>query len=313
MLPQSGPSTDSSNKPSQTPSTSPSCKTFPRDPLFDTLDGLRRLGASVQAVEASARTQTGHEEGGIIPAPFDGVSDQDSDSEGEDEDEEEESAQGPSTVSEEKSPEEEQKETDEWKKVDLKRKQMSSGVIPDHDITNLPFFKGGNVGAKNIPKTCKTPWDFLKLFYTDEVMDEFVKNTNAYELKDHPSWRQTDREEIWRLFGIFLYMGVVRQPTIDSYWTIVTSEKGELFHRHLVANAMSRDRFYELALALHFVDTGASNKKLEDFDLVDPFLRRLSESFKRYYNCDQYIDIDEMCFLFKGRHKCRFYNAKKPN
>jgi hypothetical protein len=82
---------------------------------------------------------------------------------------------------------------------------------------------------------------------------------------------------------------------------------------------MSRNRFQQLIAYLHHLDLGNKTpsqrlemKNNDPFYLVTPFLDFLSDRFAYYYRCGDFIDIDEMCIKFKGRHKCRFYNPNKP-
>ena len=52
-------------------------------------------------------------------------------------------------------------------------------------------------------------------------------------------------------------------------------------------------------------------KKADPFSTVKTFLTRLSDNFTRWYILEQTCCIDESCFPFKGRHKCRCYNPNK--
>ena len=83
---------------------------------------------------------------------------------------------------------------------------------------------------------------------------------------------------------------------------------------------MSRDRFLNIQRSLHWIDLTnmsaaerTANNKKDGFWAVAPFLEKLAANFRKYYQCGQLIDIDEMCIAFKGRHRCKCYNPNKPN
>ena len=53
-------------------------------------------------------------------------------------------------------------------------------------------------------------------------------------------------------------------------------------------------------------------KQEDPFWAVTDFLEDINESFGSNWNPAQCLDIDEQCCPWKGRHKCRCYNPKKP-
>jgi Transposase IS4 len=53
-------------------------------------------------------------------------------------------------------------------------------------------------------------------------------------------------------------------------------------------------------------------KEADPFYLVGGFVEHLAENSQKYWKLGQFLDIDEMSIFYKGRHKCRCYNPKKP-
>ena len=53
-------------------------------------------------------------------------------------------------------------------------------------------------------------------------------------------------------------------------------------------------------------------KQEDPFCAVTQFLDDMNEAFGINWNPGQCLDIDEQCCPWKGRHKCRCYNPKKP-
>jgi hypothetical protein len=170
------------------------------------------------------------------------------------------------------------------------------------------------------------PIDFLHLYLDTSMMEIFVVNTNICGLNLFASikkqnkgpnkspWVPTTISELYRLFGVFLHMGMKRQPSMRSYWS-----NDPRYSDAFVKRCFTRDRFELLKKCLHVVNPLAFTKeelkgmqKEDPFWRVNPFLEHLSESYQRYFICDQHLDIDEMCIGFKGRHVARCYNPNKP-
>ena len=84
------------------------------------------------------------------------------------------------------------------------------------------------------------PADIYSMMVTDDVYDLIVEQTNlnaqqtlmettirrSSRLK---KWKDTDKIEIKKFLAIVLYMGVVKLPTIQSYWTKDIFYKTTLF------------------------------------------------------------------------------------
>ncbi len=151
-------------------------------------------------------------------------------------------------------------------------------------------------------------------------MNTFVTNTNKYGIKNFAHWENTDAEELFQLFAIILYMGLVKQPSVRSYWSTRNYRNKIFYGNNFVPYVMNLHRFERLSSAFHYVDVAAqtsqsagSNSHSDPFASVNPFLLGLAKKYSYYSQCGQFMDIDEMCIKFKGRHKLRQYNSKKPN
>ena len=85
-----------------------------------------------------------------------------------------------------------------------------------------------------------SPYDFFKLYVTDELLDMIVIETNRYaaqyiadnlgSLKPHSlvhKWKVTDRDEITVVLGLMLHMGLVYKPRLSTYWS--TNELLEIY------------------------------------------------------------------------------------
>jgi hypothetical protein len=182
-------------------------------------------------------------------------------------------------------------------------------------------------GPNHLHPATSFPIDFIHLYLNTQLMKEFVVYTNLSgeslpipksKRSNGPNkgrWKPTTVGELYRLFGVFLHMGMKRQPTMRSYWS--TDPR---YSDSFVKKCFTRDRFETLKRVLHIVNTrgftkAQLQKKQQDdpFWRVSPFLTHLSEAYQLYFVCGQDIDIDEMCIGFKGRHVARCYNPNKPD
>jgi hypothetical protein len=96
--------------------------------------------------------------------------------------------------------------------------------------------------------------------------------------------------------------------------------KEGIFSNTFVSTCFTKRRFNAISSNLHFVNTAQYSQAERNrrnsqngFWAVDSLIDVLTANYRRYYLCGQFIDVDEMCIGFKGRHRCRCYNPNKPN
>ena len=180
-------------------------------------------------------------------------------------------------------------------------------------------------GPMNNPPATSFPVDYFHLYFDIELLEMLVQATNdvgAIIFSKRRTivngshlgrWKPTSLGELYRLFGVFLHMGIKRQPTIRSYWS-----QDPRYSDAFVKKCFTRDGFEMLKSALHITNSYAMSveeqkeaQKADVFWRVTPFLDHISLRFMRFFVCHQNIDIDEMCIGFKGRNVARCYNPKK--
>lgn len=170
------------------------------------------------------------------------------------------------------------------------------GVNPNLDIQNISVL------------------DSYKLFVSDEILQIIVTETNRNadqvirkkgllrKKSRLAAWKQTDIDEIKKFIGLLVYMGLVRFPTIVSYWS-----KNKIYKNSIAAQIMSRNRFQSLLRFWHFSDNespDASNSRLYKIDNLVSFFNR---KYKGIMKPDQYIAVDETMIPFRGRLGFRQY------
>jgi hypothetical protein len=202
-----------------------------------------------------------------------------------------------------------------WEHVDIPDCRVTrtrTEVKYDHQ---LPVFKGRQAGPINIPKDCKTPINFFRLFMDDEIMDEFVSNSNSFMANsNHPNAQRITRQELFHLFACFMYMGMVNKPTMSDHFIDGPLGKSEFCH-----NLFSLNRYEFVLSMLHWQDNSTKTKaekdkerEMDGYWSLSTFLDKLSANFSKYYSLGQMFDIDEMCIFYSGRHRCRCFNKSKP-
>jgi hypothetical protein len=91
-----------------------------------------------------------------------------------------------------------------------------------------------NVGPKHMPDIDAAPIKYFELFFTTSFLMLIVTETNRYamqyissnNLKDKSrakEWLPVRLEEVRAFIACVLNMGLVRKPTIFSYWSKLSS------------------------------------------------------------------------------------------
>lgn len=100
--------------------------------------------------------------------------------------------------------------------------------IPLGNKTNITFSDSSGINTcQSKIFACTEPHNFYFLFITDKIFEIIAKPTNIYatqrksKLHSHRlgQWYETNANEIKRFFGLIIWMGLVRLPKIDLYWS----------------------------------------------------------------------------------------------
>ncbi|XP_069819668.1 piggyBac transposable element-derived protein 4-like [Dendropsophus ebraccatus] len=163
------------------------------------------------------------------------------------------------------------------------------------------------------------PVDFFYLFVGDEVLGLIVEQTNLYArqyITQKPtctyatSWRPTSVAEIKKFLGLTLLMGVVKKPSIRSYWSVRATHSTPVF-----AAIMSRTRYETLMRFMHFNDKAQCPPRNDpNFDRLyklRPLLSLLQQTFLTVYTPDKQLAVDESLMNFKGRLSFRQFTPSK--
>lgn len=183
-------------------------------------------------------------------------------------------------------------------------------IIPFTEVSGAPLHV-------RLSMNNKSPVDFYSLFVTDDVFQQIVHNTNRYAIHNITNmpeatrgarinqWSPTNIEEIKKMFGLILFMGLVKLPRLAHYWS-----KDKIIGHPFPRTVMSRNRFELLLKMLHFSDKDDENKE-DRLHRVRQLVDNLNENFKNNYTPGEDICIDESMVPFRGRIIFRQYNKQK--
>ena len=142
-------------------------------------------------------------------------------------------------------------------------------------------------------------------FFSNEMFEKMGIATNNFGALYVKNWKEMSRSELAAFLGLIIYMGLIkyggeRRKLWANNW------KGSLF----VRSVMSCTRFEQILKAWHSTDyaeyTAEEIKILKQADPVWPVQdleRALNVTFAARMQPGQFLDIDEQCIPWKGRHK----------
>lgn len=179
--------------------------------------------------------------------------------------------------------------------------------------------KGIHSAQSNIPQALRlnselSPFTLFTLFFSDDVLMDLAKNTNAYALSNGADageraheWVETTADELRVFLGSIVYMGVFKHNDISEYWS--TSPE---YPRHNITDFMTLSRFKQLKRFLHISHPDAPAEHF--FSKVEPLSTKLAEDFNKYYIPATNVSVDEMIVRFSGRstHTVRIKGKPTP-
>lgn len=152
-----------------------------------------------------------------------------------------------------------------------------------------------------------SPVALWRMFFDELMIEEIVEQTNLYARreKNSPDFN-TDASEISRFLGILLLSGYHSLPQEGHYW----SNQQDL-GVPIVAEAMSRNRFYTIKSFLHLADNEAlpqGNKIAK----VKPLYKAFNDNLIQFGFWHGPLSIDESMVPYYGRHGIKMFIRGKP-
>lgn len=184
--------------------------------------------------------------------------------------------------------------------------------------SNFPFTGSNGLSQDMLSLNNPTPYDVYRQFLTDEILELMVTETNRYanqKLTIQPqskharvnNWIPTNVSEMKKFIGLLLYMGLVRMPKIQCYWS-----RNTVFYNKVCSATMSRNRFELLLRMWHFADNSIAQKG-DRACKYKTLLEALLNRFQHVRNPNTVIAVDESMIPFRGRLGFRQYIPGKSH
>ncbi|VDI63937.1 Hypothetical predicted protein [Mytilus galloprovincialis] len=208
--------------------------------------------------------------------------------------------------------------------------------VPTDETYVMPVIPNDFVQApapQNRPAVTARPIDYFDYFTVDNendtnVIDILVSETNRYATQTIQSnqqplptfsrmhhWIPTDRTEMRAFVGLMMTMGMIKKPTIESYWN--KSGDTYLYHSPSFSQIFSRNRFQNILRFLHCNDNRTAIPRgspgYDPGHKIRPIFDILNNTFHTKYNLARDLTVDESMVGFKGRHNLVQYMPGKKS
>nr|XP_042912958.1 piggyBac transposable element-derived protein 4-like [Parasteatoda tepidariorum] len=203
----------------------------------------------------------------------------------------------------------------------------------DNNLIPPPISHSGGGPCHDLPKE-SNPFDFFKLLFTPDMMEQIRINTNKYakltlqktardisldskdfedtdenDSKDFPPI--TDKQELWNFIACLFAMSINKLPRLTDYWS-----KDPLMSNAFIKSTMQRNRFLKILRCLHLSDreseVPANNENYHKMQKLYPFMADIRMNFRKCMNPYKDVSVDEALIKYKGRLGFVQYLPLKP-
>ena len=186
--------------------------------------------------------------------------------------------------------------------VSTDHKNISWSKTANFEPNLLPF--EGRFMLKDsihLPKY-PSPFDFFNLFFTQEIVDHIVQQSNLYRTQQDLKQAPMTNQDLYSLIEFLFYSSLYKLPRKSDYWS--TS-----FGSDIVMKNTSRDRIFQLLRSLHF---GDNNFQTQSCDKIAPLIHLFNKRSDSVVQQEQNISIDEQMIRFKGKSAPKHYKQYMP-
>lgn len=155
---------------------------------------------------------------------------------------------------------------------------------------------------------------FFQLYFTDDILDTIVSNTNTYahdariKQPSPTKWDKLTKPALLRYLAFLIYRGVFPSARVDDYFV----EKNRWTPSHPISGHVSHHQVRQLKRYLHISDPKGPSQDTSYYHKVQPLLRHVQEVSRAYYVPKTNVSIDEMIVRFSGRSKHTVRIKGKP-
>jgi len=162
------------------------------------------------------------------------------------------------------------------------------------------------------------PMNYFKLFFTDEIIELMVieTNRNAQQYLNTQRissgsrfsfWQPINKNDMEKLMGLLLWMGLVKMTSIADYWS-----RAERYKNGVAPKTMSWNKFELILRFWHFEDNETSDKD-DRLYKGRKLLNMANELVKNIRKPREIIAVDESMIPFRGRLKFWQYIPNKTH
>ena len=186
----------------------------------------------------------------------------------------------------------------------------------------IPF--EGNTGLTiPVPQDAK-PYNFFKLYFTNDVIEMIFQETNRYAQQYITAnadtlqrrsmvktWKPTNVDEIQAFLGLCIMMGLMNKSRVWVYWSMDAFYSIPVF-----SQVISRDRFQLILKFQHCQENEDVSGNLQDagtdglFKII-PMIVMLRQRFNTVFYPPEDITVDGSLILFRGRLMFKQYIKNK--
>jgi len=150
------------------------------------------------------------------------------------------------------------------------------------------------------------PLDYFMNYFPEGEFEKMAKYTNIYaKQKNKLDFHDTTSSEMKVFVGVHLLIGCLKHTRIRLYWT-------SDFRVNLIADSISRNRYFELQSYFHVINNDEIPVNNEDkFIKIRPLYDSLLKHCKTLPK-NTNLSIDEQIIKFKGKLGIKQYMKGKP-
>lgn len=201
-------------------------------------------------------------------------------------------------------------------------------VIPPEPEKNIENeFKVRNSGIRNCPPRNSHPIAYFYLFFSELLMNMFVRETNSYanrvinrkrlsgELANKSrlkKWVDVTLSEMKKFFALVINMGIDKRNNVVDYWSTKKS-----LYLPFFSETMSVNRFQLISSMFRITATRPLIQRgyrgYDPWNKVRPLLDHVNKAMKNHFIPYQNISIDESLIGMKNRCVFIQYMPKKKH
>ena len=151
---------------------------------------------------------------------------------------------------------------------------------------------------------------FFEIIFPDEIFEMLADFTNVrahiFLEKETENltpksrgknWKDVSANEMKKFFACLFLMGIVKKPTIESFWSTDGLIETPFFSS---SKCLSRDRFQSILRFLRFADYNRLDRN-DPLRKISHFVEKMKTIIQNSYMPSEKVAVDKVLLLFKGR------------